>query len=455
MAGVPLSVRQALLIEHDKSVRQRGPRLERAGLRAKLVRVFAIQVGIISLATLIGIYFANTIIVDLVLREGLETEARYYWARFAEDPDATLPDTSNMRSYMAVDGDMQSVPGLLHGLPPDEVVRNLAAGEQLVHVSERDGHRLYLVWAKAQIYQIAFFFGIIPLAVVLLVIYGLSFLAYRLSQQAISPIVQLARRLENFDFEHDTTLHVDLNPLREVADAEVLSMINAVATFSERLKAFVERERVFTRDAGHELRTPVAVFKGTLDLLEESDDRPPHERKALARMRRTVQDMEALLETLLMLARESEMEIPKDDVVVNDLVARQLDQLASMTNASGNTVSIHEQAELRVRAPVKVVEIVIGNLLRNAISYTRNGRVDVTIDKLGVRVADSGIGMSGEELERAFDPFYRADESRGMTRGHGLGLSIVKRLIRQFGWTISAHSRPGEGTTIEVRFAEA
>jgi len=427
--------------------------LARAGLRAKLIRVFSIQVGIISLATIIGIYAANTLIVDMVLREGLETEAEYFWQRFAEDPEASLPDTSNMRSYKAVGDDLSKVPQTLWHVPPDEVVRSVAGGEQLVHVSERDGHRLYLVWAKAQIYQVAFFFGIIPLTVVLLVIYGLSFLAYRLSQRAISPIVRLAHRLENFDFEHDTTLHVDLDPLREVADAEVLSMINAVATFSTRLKAFVERERVFTRDAGHELRTPVAVLKGSLDLLQENPDRPAHERKVLARMRRTVQDMEGLLETLLMLARESETAIPSEDVVVNDLVARQLDLLLPLTLESGNAVTTHEEGELRVRAPVKVIDIVIGNLLRNAINYTRDGRVEVTITKTGVRVADTGIGMSGEELERAFDPFYRADESRGMTRGHGLGLAIVKRLVRQFGWKISAHSRAGEGTTIEVAFS--
>jgi signal transduction histidine kinase len=67
-----------------------------------------------------------------------------------------------------------------------------------------------------------------------------------------------------------------------------------------------------------------------------------------------------------------------------------------------------------------------------------------------VRVQDSVVGMTDTELERAFDPFYRADESRGLSRGHGL--AIVKRLVRQFGWTISAHSRPGEGTTIEVTF---
>jgi len=105
-----------------------------------------------------------------------------------------------------------------------------------------------------------------------------------------------------------------------------------------------------------------------------------------------------------------------------------------------------------VEAVGKVVEIVVGNLVRNAINYTRQGSVEVTVTRYSVRVVDTGIGMSGEELDQAFEPFYRADESRGVTKGHGLGLAIVKRLVHQFGWTISAHSTPDEGTGIEVRF---
>jgi signal transduction histidine kinase len=232
----------------------------------------------------------------------------------------------------------------------------------------------------------------------------------------------------------------------------VLAMIEALDSFSGRLQAFVERERIFTRDAGHELRTPVAVLKGSLDLLEDRADRPLPERNALRRMRQTVDDMEALLETLLMLARESEIELPRDAVLVNDLVARQVELLQATAARGGNRLSLHEDGELRVRAPPKVVEIVIGNLLRNAANYTRDGSIEVTVAARSVKVTDSGVGMSSGELEKAFEPFYRVDQSRGLTKGHGLGLSIVKRLVRQFGWSISAHSRPGEGTTMEIRF---
>ena len=426
--------------------------MKRTGLRAKLIRVFAIQVGIISVLTLSGIFITNTIIEDVLLREALNTEADYFWSRVDEDPEASLPDTSNMQSYMALDGDLSRIPESLRNLPPEGFGRTVSEDYQLVHVSERDGRRLYLVWAKERITDIAFFYGIIPLAVVLLLIYGLSFLAYRLSERAISPIVRLAQYLEEFDFDRDRPLDLDLSTLREVADAEVASMIEAVDGFTRRLNAFVERERVFTRDAGHELRTPLAVLKGSLDLLEDNQERPKPEQNALRRMRRTVDDMESLLQTLLLLARESEVSTASEEVMVNDLVANQVDLLAHMAERGGNQLTFHEEAELKLQAPPRVVEMVIGNLMRNALNYTQHGKVDVTVNSQGVRVEDTGVGMSRDELANAFEAFYRADESRGLIKGHGLGLAIVRRLVRQFGWAISAHSRPGEGTTVEVRF---
>ncbi|TNF85949.1 MAG: HAMP domain-containing histidine kinase [Gammaproteobacteria bacterium] len=423
------------------------------GIRSKLVRAFFIQVTVISLVTLVGIYVAYNIVYGVMYREALNDEAAHFWSRYESDPRHSLPDVYNLQGYMAVGGDFSSVPEQYRELAPEGFSRQAYEDLQaLVHVSERDGRRLFLVLEYEQVSGLVFFFGIVPLALVLLLIYGTSFVTYRLSQRAVSPIVRLAAYLEEFDFNANREIGRDLDPLRAHADAEVVSMIQAVEHFTTRLAAFVERERIFTRDAGHELRTPVAVFKGSLDLLEQSGDRPAHELKALARMRRTVSDMEALLETLLLLAREEQVEMPREDVTVNAVVAGQLELLQPMAERAENSLALHEHAELRVRAPEKVLEIVLGNLIRNAINYTQGGRVDVTVTDRSVQVGDTGVGMSGEELKNAFEPFYRADESRGVTRGHGLGLAIVKRLVHQAGWSISAHSKPGEGTRVEVAF---
>ena len=227
-------------------------------------------------------------------------------------------------------------------------------------------------------------------------------------------------------------------------------MVDALDQLAARINAAIDRERVFTRDAGHELRTPVAVFKGSLDLLETAPESPWRERdqQTLKRMRRTVEDMETLLETLLLLARGEAGASVADETSVNAVAAVQIDELRALANEKSNIVTFHEAAELRIRAPAKVVEIVIGNLLRNALTYTANGTVDVTVAANLVKVADTGPGMSRPDLANAFEPFYRADTSRG----HGLGLSIVRRLSQQFGWQLTANSRLGEGTTMEIHF---
>jgi signal transduction histidine kinase len=428
--------------------------VKRTGIRAKLVRAFAIQVTIISLVTLGGIFIAYNIIFGVVMRQALNAEAEHFWSHYEADARHPLPDVYNLQGYMAMAGDMASVPEEYRGLAPVGFTR-LELGDQqaLLHVSERDGNRLFLIFEYEQVSDLAFFFGIVPLSLVLLLIYGMSFLTYRLSQQAVSPIVRLSKYFEDFDFSAERQITLDLSPLKSGADAEVMSMVEAMEQFTARLNAFIERERVFTQDAGHELRTPVAVFKGSLDLLEQEQDRPAFELKALRRMRRTVADMESLLETLLMLAREDDIAAPKDPVRVNDVVANQLDMLQATAAKANNTLALHERAELNVAAPEKVIEIVIGNLIRNAINYTDAGSVNVFVTDRAVRVEDSGVGMTGEQLENAFEPFYRADESRGAKVGHGLGLSIVKRLVHRWGWSISVHSSPGKGTTVEVQFA--
>ena len=80
------------------------------------------------------------------------------------------------------------------------------------------------------------------------------------------------------------------------------------------------------------------------------------------------------------------------------------------------------------------------------------GRVHVTVGSDFVRVSDSGVGMSSEDLKQAFEPFYRAENGRALSSGHGLGLAIVRRLVRQFGWTITVQSEVDEGTSVTIRF---
>ena len=430
--------------------------IRNTGLVAKLGRVLVLQVALISVTVAAGIYVTNTIVQDSLVNEALENEAAHFWDLYQKDSTQALPDTANMLGYLSKDGEMDSVPEQFHGYEEGFVGRvQFDGSEPILYVTEFNEARLYLIFASENVSDLAFFFGILPLSIALVFIYGLSFLTYRLSHRAISPIVQLADYLERFPFEkssHDSS-NQDLQKLRTLANAEVDVMIDAIDNFTERLDAYIERERIFTRDASHELRTPIAVFKGSLDLLQRQSERPEEDLRALARMRRTVEDMEGLIQTLLLLARGGELQQPGVRVRLNDLIPDLIDQVAPLATDRGIKLVLVESAELWVQAPDRVVQILLINLLRNGISYTPEGQVQVEIQQKAVTVKDTGIGMTSTELSQAFEPFYRSERGRSNSPGHGLGLSIVRRLVHQFQWKISVQSNVGEGTEVTINFA--
>ena len=432
----------------------------------KLGRVVALQVVLLSATVAAGIYITNTIVEDFLITEALQNEASHYWSLYEQDPNHPLPNTANMRGYLVnPDVSLESTPRS-NGTVPEQLLQHPAGFLGRVSMNEESptlfvsqqsddlGPRLYLVFFSEDVSQLAFYFGILPLSLALLLVYGFSFLTYRLSHRAISPIVKLADYLQDFRFGSYNQPAVDLGDLRALANLEVDVMIDSIDSFAERLDTFIERERIFTRDASHELRTPIAVFKGSLDLLQRKSDRSEDDVKAFARMRRTVEDMEGLIETLLLLARGEEVERIHEIRCLNELIPGYVEQLAPMAQERGLDLSIDEQAQLWVKAPSRVIQIILTNLLRNAINYTQQGSVIVRIRKNTISVIDTGIGMSPEELQHAFEPFYRGERSRASSMGHGLGLSIVRRLVHQFDWPIHVQSNVGKGTEVTIEFFE-
>ena len=423
-------------------------------MRARLGRAFALQIALISVAVVGGVFATAWIVEDVLSRQALEGEAEHYWSRLAEDPQHPVPDTNNMTGYLSRAAGHADVPAPLRAAQPGLHRIAFAGGRPLVYVSDGPAGRLYLVFRQQQVSRLTLYFGVLPLSIILLFIYALSFVTYRLSQRAVSPLVDLAARLEGYD--PLTSPSLPLDDLRDVADAEVATMIEALDTFTQRLERFVARERNFTRDASHELRTPLAVMKANLDLLARSETRPAADQEALARMRRTVTQMQALIESLLMLARESAAELPFEALDVHAIVLEQIDQLSDLAAANGNAVHVRHDAPLVVHAPRQLLAIAISNLLRNALAYTRDGRVDVVVGATSVKISDTGVGMSEADRARLFEPFFRGSASNdGATPGHGLGLAIVGRLIERFGWSLDVASEQGRGTTVELAFAPA
>lgn len=418
---------------------------KKTNIQSKLIKVFLIQIALISAMTVAGVFAAQFLVERVLMRAALQGEADHYWSLQAEQPNPPLPNTLNLLGYLSVNGDQSRVPEAFHNLAPG--LQRVVIGERnpIVYVEDRQAQRLYLVFDEVNVSKLSLLFGVLPLAGVLVVLYLLAWLGYRQSHKAVSPLVKLAKAVEEVDFDNRDWLDVDLEALRDSQDMEVSSLVSAMDQFADKLSDYIERERNFTRDVSHELRTPIAVLRGALELIERKHGVEGDEK--IKRMYRTLYDMEALIETLLLLARNQETDIEHSSIIVNDVLEQEVDMMRSVHSEKPISLEIDEAGILEIDAPERVLRILMSNLLRNACNYTPRGVITVKVRADGVSVADSGVGIDQQKLSEIFKPYYRGDQER-KSSGYGLGLTIVKRLCNRFGWKLRINSKMGEGTEV-------
>jgi len=426
-------------------------------VQSRLLRVFVLQLILISIVTIIGVITASLIVERLLVNKALRGEAEFFWDRRTDTADFRLPETLNLAAYLSSDK-QKPVPATYTKLGLGQHRVDDEGQRQIVHVSEVNGERLYLLFAGGTVSNLAFYFGVLPLILVLLTMYGFAFLAYLLSKEAVSPITRLANVIERFDFSKHEANELNLASLDQSSNSETEILAKALNHFVQRSSASIERERNFTRFASHELRTPLAVIQGSASSLEllELEGAPA---RAVQRIKRTSRQMGDLLNTLLLLARE-ENEIESESSTplnVNDLVDTLVAQLGSVHSDKGNESNVTHRQQLYVRAPESLLSIVLGNVLGNAFSYTTNGSIQVTVESDKIIVTDNGVGMDKAVIDQAFEPFFRANAESGPHehqgyRHQGLGLAIVKQSCRNYGWDIQLDSERGKGTTVSIVF---
>lgn len=218
---------------------------------------------------------------------------------------------------------------------------------------------------------------------------------------------------------------------------------------ARELSAALEAQRAFAADAAHELRTPLTALRGNLAYIDESrlgeDDR-----QAFTDARRDLGRLLALIERLLVLARVE----TRDERAYADLAACARDAARSLAPRGGVRLSFVLPETAGVAMPPELLRTVVTDVVANALAYTPDGEVSLTVradgDRAVLTVRDTGIGMEREEAVRAFDRFYRGARARALAPGSGLGLAIVRRIVDAYGGRVELASEPGAGTTVTV-----
>jgi len=253
----------------------------------------------------------------------------------------------------------------------------------------------------------------------------------------------------------DETEHQTNRLLREIRAHERTD--EALQEAKEKAEAANQAKTRYMTGLSHELRTPLNAIYGFAQMLEKEPEAPVRQQKWVTTIRRNSEHLAGLIEGLLDISRieSGRLEIQRDRINFGVFLA----QVTSIFEEEAREKGLNFTFETRGRLPdwiafdEKRLRQILINLLSNAIRYTEQGGVRFTLQYRNevalIEIVDTGIGITGEEFSRIWQPFQRGRRSRAP--GTGLGLTITKLLVEILGGDIEVESRPGVGSTFRVR----
>jgi signal transduction histidine kinase len=250
-------------------------------------------------------------------------------------------------------------------------------------------------------------------------------------------------------------------PLEGTGDAidELTGLFNEML---DKIEGLVTAMRGALDNVSHDLRTPLTRLRASAEMALTAEAADPERcREALADCVEESERVLVMLNTLMDIseAESGAMQLQLQRVRLRDVVSRAVDLYREVAESKRVSIVLEPVDDVEVSADRTRLEQVAANLLDNAVKYTRaGGSVDVsagrTDDRAFLRVRDTGVGIRPDELPRIWDRLFRGDQSRG-ERGLGLGLSLVKAVVRAHGGSVDVATEPGVGSTFTVQLPAA
>ena len=274
---------------------------------------------------------------------------------------------------------------------------------------------------------------------------------YFISGHALRPIRELSDKIEKVQAQNLEDSRIEENQVKELNQLSV-----SYNRMLERLSDAFEIQRQFTANAAHELRTPLALMQVQLDLYH-SNSHPDNDADTVQMIKMVTEQNDRLNKMVKTLLDMSELQtVGRDDEIILDaLVDEVLEDLEPL--AEGKNIRLIGKCKdiTMVGSDILIYRLVY-NLVENAIKYNHSGgQVTVTADRkenhVYLSVEDTGAGIPEELKERVFEPFFRVDKSRSRELGGvGLGLALVREIVRVHDGNITVKSNPSGGTIFEV-----
>ena len=243
---------------------------------------------------------------------------------------------------------------------------------------------------------------------------------------------------------------------------ELHLLSNTINNLLDRVENAIEREKQFTSDASHELRTPLAVIKGTLEVLVRKPRNQEEYKEKIDFCISEVNRLNHLVDELLLLARfeNQKQSLKIERVSLNTIFLDIVSRNSTIIKEKKLSCVPLFTKDFYVETDSYLFSLILNNILTNAIKYSKvSGVINFDIkekkDATVFSIADSGIGITSEDLEKIFDQFYRSKSNEHPEiKGTGLGLSIVKRLCVLLQIDLNIESKENIGTKVILSFSK-
>ncbi len=276
------------------------------------------------------------------------------------------------------------------------------------------------------------------------------FLSRLLVKRIFKPIRSLTEIISATDLDKlDKTL-----PVTGSKSDELVILGTKFNEMMVRLKSMSEQQKEFITNASHELKTPLSRAISSFDLLRSSSkpDDP-----TLKDIRNDLFEINSLLDKLMFLSKlKPGMIIPSDQLSFNQLILESVDVFKKQIKDQKVAIEINLALDTTISIPKEYGKVLLGNLLSNAVKYSMEGgtisiRTEKAENKAILVISDQGLGIHKSDLERIEKRFFRGGSARAAS-GHGIGLSIVRRIVDLYKIGFTIESEPGQGTTVTLEF---
>lgn len=425
------------------------PKRPRRSLVQRVALTFALLCSLVALAQGVVAYYAVESAEDGMSDALVESEMQLFLERFrAGDPQAA-PSSSRLRGHVVTwPAEAERLPAFTRALTggPHEIY--VDGRTYHVMVREEGGSRLALVLdttvheEHVRAFRRFVVLSIIACSVVALV------LGWLLSGHLVRPLATVTDALQK--------LAPGPGGLRD--GDEAARLLDAFDRYQREVEQLVAKEKEFTSNASHELRTPLTALRTSCELLQMEPGLPPAAGTRVQEMVRVIDGMTAAVAASLKLARDRAAAIEVLDV--RELVEDVLLPLRAVLGREAVEVAVDVPPGLTLRADRQALQMVLQNLLRNAMAYTAAGEVRVSAGPGWIEIRDTGPGIDPEHLPMVFERHFtgsRTDARGAEGASCGIGLAIVRQLCDRHGWTIALASDtragPARGTTARLTLA--